>query len=101
LGVKADGLNVFEERIVAFEAESRDEASAKGNAESDAYAAEHGYVPFPELSCYALEAGAAADGAEVWSELYEDSCTLVEFYAKRYSRVEYQPADIRSPSCPR
>jgi hypothetical protein len=101
VGVKPDGLTVFEERVVAFEAESREAAAAKGDAESDAYAAENGYVAFPELSCYDLDDGAASDGAEVWSELYEDSCSLAEFYAKRYSSVEYHATDVRPPSCPK
>jgi hypothetical protein len=83
-----------------FEAASVDEAHAKGDAESDAYAKANSFVAFHELSSYALDDVGLVDGAEVWSELFEDDCSLPEFYAKRYARFEYHPTDLRPPSCP-
>jgi len=99
-GVTPADKSVFEERVVVFEAASTEEAHAKGDAESDAYAQQFGYVAHQELRCYELDDMAASDGAEVWSELFEDDCSLPEFYAKRYAKFEYSPVDVRRLSCP-
>jgi hypothetical protein len=90
-GVKADGTNVFEERVVSFEAESAADAHRKADAESDAYALENNFVAHPEQSGYQQDGSPQIDGYEVWSELFESRQTLEQFYASRYTAFLYTP----------
>jgi hypothetical protein len=90
-GQKPDGTNVFEERIVAFDAASWDEANAKGDAESTAYADANGFEAHPEQAGYELEAGTPVDGGEVWSELYEARLSLADFHRRRYAEYAFVP----------
>jgi len=99
-GVKLDGKNVFEERVVAFDAESWAQAHEKGEAESEKYAQQNNFVAHPEQSGYLQDGHALPDGYEVWSELFEDNSSLPEFYAKRYGDFEYGPGDVRPLMCP-
>jgi hypothetical protein len=89
--VKADGTNVFEERVVAFEAASTDEAHRKADVESGVYAKQNNLLAHSEQSGYRLDAEPLIDGQEVWSELFEAHATLNEFYAGRYSAYLYTP----------
>jgi hypothetical protein len=90
-GTKADGTNVFEERVVSFEAESTTEAHRKADEESDAYARENNFVAHPERSGYQLDGLPQIDGYEVWSELFASRQTLEQFYASRYDAFLYTP----------
>lgn len=90
-GVKFDGKNVFEERVVCFEAPGWPEAHSKAEKESAAYAKENNFVAHPEYSGYEQDGKALVDGYELWSELFESSETLEEFYANRYGKYEYHP----------
>ena len=90
-GVKDDGTNVFEERIVAFEAESWDEAHEKAHAESKEYAESLEMEVHPDRVGYEQDGDPLIDGYEVWSELYESSEPLAEFYERRYSACDYTP----------
>jgi hypothetical protein len=93
-GQKPDGVtNVFEERVVAFEAASWDEANAKGDAESTAYAEVNGFEAHPEQSGYEQDGAALVDGYEVWSELFEAPLGLDEFYARRYEAYAFEPEE--------
>ncbi|WP_157572575.1 hypothetical protein [Nevskia soli] len=93
-GQKSDGTNVFEERVVAFAAQSESDAEIKARAEAEAYCHSRRDVTYerhPELILYLLDDVALADGAEVWSEMFEARESLVQFYATRYLRYEYHP----------
>lgn len=90
-GIKSDGTNVFEERVVSFEATGWPEAYAKAENESEAYAKENSFVAHPEHSGYEEDGETLLDGYELWSELFEARQTLAEFYAERYTKYEYHP----------
>ena len=90
-GEKSDGTSVFEERIVAFEASSSDEAHAKARAEADAYSQGMAWIAHPEQVGYEQDGSPLIDAYEVWSELFESRSSLEEFYEQRYARFEYRP----------
>jgi hypothetical protein len=90
-GQKSDGTNVFEERIVCFEAESADAAHDKAHLESERYARDNGFQVFPERESYEQDGDRLIDGYEVWSVLYEARTSLADFYAARYRRYDYHP----------
>jgi len=90
-GVKDDGKNVYEERIVAFEADEWAQAMAKARAEADSYALEQQLKAHPVLVAYEQDGDALVDGYELWSELFESPLDLGEFYATRYSAFDYSP----------
>ena len=92
-GQKADGTNVFEERVVCFSAASWDEANAKGDAESNAYAEANGFESHPEQAGYELDGAALVDGHEVWSEMFEARLDLQAFYRQRYEAFAFVPDD--------
>ena len=92
-GQKPDGTNVFEERVVAFEAASWDEANDKGDAESTAYAEVNGLEAHPEQSGYEQDGSALIDGYEVWSELFESRLDLDAFYKQRYEAYAFEPEE--------
>ena len=90
-GQKADGTNVFEERVVCFAAGDWDEANAKGDAESNAYAEANGFEAHPEQAGYELDGAAHVDGHEVWSEMFEARLDLQAFYQQRYEAFAFAP----------
>jgi hypothetical protein len=90
-GVKKDGTNVFEERVVCFEADSSAQAHEKAQVEADAYASKHNYLKHPEQSGYQQDGTPQVDGYEVWSELFQSREPLKKFYAKRYETYLYTP----------
>ena len=90
-GVKADGTNIFEERVVSFEASGWPEAHAKAEAESQTYAKDRNLPVHPEHSGYEQDGLPLVDGYEVWSELFESRLSLQQFYAERYAKYEYHP----------
>lgn len=92
-GVKSDGRNIFEERIVAFEAESWDEAHEKAEAEAEQYAEANDFVAHPDQVGYEQDGERLVDGYEIWSELYESPLSLEAFHAERYERYEYEPEE--------
>jgi hypothetical protein len=90
-GPKANGRNVFEERIVAFEADDAAGAFAKAEAESRDYADGQDFARHPEFEAYQLDDEALIDGHEVYSQLFEARLTLAEFYEQRYEHYRYTP----------
>jgi len=90
-GKKLGGINVFEERVVCFAAETADVAHAKAEQEAEEYARDNEFVLHPEQSGYRQDGKPLIDGYEVWSELFEARLTLQEFYENRYSRYLYEP----------
>jgi len=94
-GVKSDGTNVFEERVVCFNAESWGEAHLRAELESEHYEKQNNVVAHPEQSGYEQDGENLVDEYEVWSELFESTSELSEFYAQRYGRYEYhaEPPD--------
>lgn len=88
-GKKSDGTNVFEERVVCFEAESADAAYDKAITESERYETENNVVAHPEQSGYQQDGKVLIDGYELWSELFESKEPLEVFYADRYGKYEY------------
>jgi hypothetical protein len=89
-GVKDDGVNIFEERIVCFMAKDFSEAHEKGKEESQAYASSNSFVAHDEQLVYRQDGEPLIDGYEVWSELYESNLSLDSFYNKRYSKYIYK-----------
>lgn len=87
----ADGMNVYEERIVCFQAETDSEAHEKAFAERQAYASENGYIAHPQQIGYEQDGDDLIDGYELWSQLFESRDSLEEFYRKRYTAFEYHP----------
>ncbi|MDH5712258.1 MAG: DUF4288 domain-containing protein, partial [Gammaproteobacteria bacterium] len=90
-GIKENGLNVFEERIVCFKAKDFDEAHIKADAESEKYANENDFIVHPEQIGYKQDGNPLMDGYELWSELFESSKSLEDFYQDRYKKYEYNP----------
>lgn len=90
-GTKADGVNMFEERIVAFEADTEEAAHAKGESESFQYAAELNIEVHEIQDGYRLDDSPLIDGYEIWSQLLESRLPLAEFFAERYLRYDYTP----------
>ncbi len=90
-GTKDDGTNVFEERIVVFEAIDWNQAYTKAGEESDVYAAEGELEAHPDRVGYEQEGKPLVDGYELWSQLFESRLGLAEFYERRYSAHDYQP----------
>lgn len=90
-GVKSDGTNVFEERVVSFNARDWNEAYEKARAESLDYAKDRDLPFHPERIGYEQDGAPLVDGYELWSELFESRLTLEAFYAERYARYEYHP----------
>jgi hypothetical protein len=88
---KADGRNIFEERIVSFSAASFEAALDKGVEESRRYLATGGLAAHPDREVYEQDGETLIDGYELWSVLLESSESLEEFYANRYERYEYMP----------
>lgn len=90
-GRKSDGTNIFEERIVGFQAESPDEAFVKAERESEAYSNSNKFVAHPDQWSYEQDGDPLIDGYELWSTLYESTLSLDEFYEARYVRCDYRP----------
>jgi len=90
-GVKGDGMNVFEERIVGFEAGSPEQALTKAVEESDCYAADNKLVAHPRRVAYEQDGDPLIDGYELWSELFESPLMLEAFVRLRYDAFEFHP----------
>ena len=88
---KADGKNVFEERIVVFCAHTPAEALVKAQGESDRYTEEGPEPVDMEFVAYHQDGGPLIDGYEVWSERYETDEDYEAFYAARYEKYKYHP----------
>jgi hypothetical protein len=89
-GRKADA-NVFEERIVAFEAATWEQAYARAREEAAQYATANGFEVHSEQVGYEQDGTPLVDGYELWSELFESELALEAFYEARYGRFGYQP----------
>ena len=90
-GVKADGANVFEKRVISFEAESPDQAHEKVSTELNQYARDNGMEAHPEQVAHFQDGEALIDGYELWSELYNSRRPLAAFYESRYSAYDPEP----------
>lgn len=90
-GTKSDGTNIFEERVVVFEADSFDDALSKADAESRKYEQDNGFVAHEDQMAYQQDGDRLIDGYEVWSQLFEARSSLSEFYSERYARFDYHP----------
>lgn len=88
---KADGTNIFEERMVVFEAVSADEAHEKAAEESAQYARDNSFEAHPLRESYEQNGDPLIDGYEVWSVVLEARASLDDFYAIRYARYDYHP----------
>ena len=88
---KPDGVNVFEERVVCFVADSDNEAWKKAEAESERYAAANHFRALPEREAYLQDGDTLIDGYEVWSVMLESKQSLEDFYASRYAAYDYHP----------
>jgi len=90
-GVKSDGKNVFEERVVCFQAATEDEAHKKGLKEAEQYATDNDFTVGPDQYAYRQDDRNLIDGYELFSQLFESSESPEEFYENRYERYEYHP----------
>ncbi len=91
-GTKESGKNIFEERIVGFEAASFEEANSKASKESAAYAKENDFEVHSEQVAYKQDGEPLINGYELWSVLYESDKSLEIFYKDFYERYEYDSA---------
>lgn len=94
-GTKKDGTNVFEERIVCFDAETWPDAHARAEAEAEEYARKNGFCAHPEQYGYQQDGAALVVQYEIWSELFEANTSLESFYEARYQNFLYTPDDPR------
>jgi hypothetical protein len=90
-GEKSEGIHIFEERVVCFEAESCAAALEKAKQESEQYAQSNEIEIVGDLVGYQQDGDALIDGYEVWSELFESHESPGEFYANRYAKYCYHP----------
>jgi len=90
-GKKADGRNIFEERICVFSGLSHDEALEKADAEADRYATDLKLQRYSLIESYEQNGDALIDGYEVWSTLFEYEGDLEAFVSERYDSFEYRP----------
>ena len=90
-GINKNGINVFEERVVVFQAENFEEAHKKASIESDQYAKDNEFILHAEQISYKQDGEKLIDGYEVWSELFEADLTLKSFYFQRYEKFQYNP----------
>jgi len=90
-GVNSQGINVFEERVVVFEASSFEEAHGKAELEAEDYAKENEFEVHSEQVGYKQDGETLIDGYEVWSALYEADMSLEQFYKERYEKFTYHP----------
>jgi hypothetical protein len=90
-GVKSNGMNIFEERVVVFKGDTQDEAHAKARKEAQEYAQASNLTLHPHSMGYEQDGDDLLDGYEVWSELYETRENLEEFYANRYEHYRHHP----------
>jgi len=88
-GSKNDGKNIFEERIVSFEAEDIDEAHLKAAKEALQYSDDNGFDVHDQQLIYKQDGKSLVDGYEIWSELFEAYKSLNEFYLERYQNYIY------------
>jgi len=95
-GVKDDGKNVFEERIVVFEAENSEDAFSKAEIEAIEYSKNvnrDDFEVYSDMDLYKQDGEKLIDGYEVWSQLFETTKDLNEFYQDRYIKYDYNPED--------
>ncbi|OZG71129.1 hypothetical protein BTA51_22385 [Hahella sp. CCB-MM4] len=90
-GINSKGINVFEERVVVFRANSFEEAHRKAELEAEAYAKDGEFELHQEQLAYKQDGEPLVDGYEVWSELYEADMSLNDFYRERYEKFTYHP----------
>jgi adenosine deaminase len=90
-GTKRNGINVFEERIICFYAQTWPEAHSRAEAEAAEYARENGFKAHSEQYGYEQDGTALVDGYELWSELFEANASSESFYNARYVNFLYTP----------
>ena len=90
-GVSSEGVNVFEERVVCILAKDTEDAHSKAVKESEKYAESNDFEMYPEQVCYRQDGGKLINEYEVWSELFQSTQSLDEFYKERYLKYLYDP----------
>ena len=90
-GEKSNGKSIYEERIVCFNSGDVDEALAKAESESEAYAKTLGFYVVGDLMAYEQDGEALIDGYELFSQLFESEAAPEEFYRDRYADYRYIP----------
>ena len=90
---KPNGKNIFEERIVCFQAKTPTEAQQKGLEEAKAYAIENNFILYEEQVGYLQDGDNLIDGYEVWAILYESNLSFDDFYKEKYERWKYHPGE--------
>ena len=90
---KPNGVNVYEERIVGFQAASGPEAIERAIAESEEYAASFARPVrvHDHFEAYLQDGEDLIDGYELWSQLFESRLGLDEFFEARYAAFQYRP----------
>ena len=88
-GIKENGKNIFEERIVCFESTDFSGAHLKAERESEEYMRDNDFQAHPEQYVYLQDGEKLIDGYELWSELYESDKSLEIFYHDRYEKYLY------------
>ena len=88
-GVNSKGVNIYEERVVVFEAKDFQEAHSKAKEEAESYANENDFTMHTEQVAYKQDGEKLIDGYEVWSELFESDLDINDFYQDRYTKYLY------------
>jgi len=88
-GVNKNGINIFEERVVVFEARDFKEAHLKAEKEAENYSKNNGFIVHHEQLAYKQDGSTLIDGYEVWSALYEAPLSLYQFYEEHYDKYLY------------
>ena len=90
-GVKRNGENVFEERIVAIQAKTAKEAHLKARKEAKEYARLNKLTLYPHSYGYEQDGEKLIDLYELWSELFDSRETIAQFYSRRYRKGRHHP----------
>jgi hypothetical protein len=90
-GTTEDNQNVYEERIVSIEANNFEEAHSKGREEAEEYCDGNGFDMHPEQLVYKQDGSSLIDNYELWSNLYQSSLNISDFYQEHYEKYLYTP----------
>jgi len=93
-GTRADGINIFEERICVFSGNSFEVAFKKAELEADIYAEYIGAICHSDQEAFEQNGDALIDGYEVWSQLLEFNGDLEAFFQSRYAKYDYHKSAL-------
>jgi hypothetical protein len=91
-GVESDGVSVYEERIVMFDAPDADAAGKEAENESREYLSVNpGFKRVSPFVIFRIGASLNDRGTEIWSGLSRSRLEPSGYYRHRYTSLEPQP----------